>query len=164
MQIFNLTRLNLNSPYKIWMRHSSYIFVTDYGVQYRIEFSQNQDIWQNGAYEFGILNENNRNSPNDPKVKKTIQCLIEEFFLMNPDILLYQCETGDNRQAMRARLFTKWFNEYDYQNRFYVKVSVLRDEEIDNYIALIVQKNNPELEAIKQTFDSFVGFFSNKPK
>lgn len=59
MQAFNLTRLNLNSPYKIWIRDTSYIFVTDYGVQYRIEFSQNQDI------------------------------------------LLYQCETGDNRQAYR---------------------------------------------------------------
>ena len=146
------------------MRGSSYIFVTDYDVQYRVEFSPNQDIWQKGAYELGILNENKKNSPNDQKVKKTIQCLIEEFFLTNPDVLLYQCETGDNRQAMRARLFTKWFNEYDYRERFYVKVSVLQDEETDNYIALIVQKNNPELEAIKQTFDNFIGFFDDKPE
>lgn len=146
------------------MRGSSYIFVTDYGVQYRVEFSPNQDIWQKGAYELGILNENKKNSPNDQKVKKTIQCLIEEFFLTNPDILLYQCETGDNRQTMRARLFTKWFNEYDYRERFYVKVSVLQDEETDNYIALIVQKNNPELEAIKQTFDNFIGFFDDNPE
>lgn len=65
---------------------------------------------------------------------------------------------------MRARLFTKWFNEYDYRERFYVKVSVLQDEETDNYIALIVQKNNPELEAIKQTFDNFIGFFGDKPE
>lgn len=98
------------------------------------------------------------------KVKKTVQCVIEEFFLTNPDILLYQCETGDNRQAMRARLFTKWFQEYTFHDRFYVKVSVLKDEESDNYIALIVQKNNPSLDSIKQTFDNFIGFFSQKPK
>ena len=35
------------------------------------------------TYEFGILNENNKNSPNDSKVKATIQCIIEEFFLTN---------------------------------------------------------------------------------
>ena len=30
----------------------------------------------------------------------SIQCIIEEFFLTNPNILLYQYETGYNRQAM----------------------------------------------------------------
>ena len=68
----------------------SYKFLTDYGVQYRIEFVENNNIWEDEkAYEFGILNENKKNSPNDSKVKATIQCIIEEFFLTNPDILLY---------------------------------------------------------------------------
>lgn len=164
MQAFNLTRLNLHSPYKVWLEDGSYKFISDFGVQYRMEFVPNQDIWKDGAYEFGILNENQRNSPNDVKVKETVQCIIEEFFLTNPDILLYQCETGDNRQAMRARLFTKWFNEYALRDRFYVKVSVLKDEESDNFIALIVQKSNPSLDSIKQTFDNFIGFFSQKPE
>ena len=107
MHAFNLTRLNFHSPYKVWIDNGSYKFLTDYGVQYRIEFVENNNIWEDEkAYEFGILNENKKNSPNDSKVKATIQCIIEEFFLTNPDILLYQCETGDSRQAMRARLLT----------------------------------------------------------
>lgn len=65
MQTFNLTRLNLHSPYKIWLEEDAYKFITDFGVQYRMEFVPNQDIWKNGAYEFGILNENQKNSPND---------------------------------------------------------------------------------------------------
>ena len=96
MHAFNLTRLNFHSPYKVWIDNGSYKFLTDYGVQYRIEFVENNNIWEDEkAYEFGILNENKKNSPNDSKVKATIQCIIEEFFLTNPDILLYQCETGD---------------------------------------------------------------------
>ena len=96
MHAFNLTRLNFHSPYKVWIDNGSYKFLTDYGVQYRIEFVENNNIWvDEKAYEFGILNENKKNSPNDSKVKATIQCIIEEFFLTNPDILLYQCETGD---------------------------------------------------------------------
>lgn len=164
MQTFNLTRLNFHAPYAVWMENNDYKFKTDYDVSYRIVFSPNQDIWKNGAYEFSIFNESSKPSPNDPKVKKTVEAVIEEFFLTNPDILLYQCETGDNRQAMRARLFTRWFNEYGEKLHFFVKVAVLKDEEVDNYIALIVQKSNPNIESIKQTFEDFVGFFSAKPE
>ena len=163
MQTFNLTRLNFHSPYKVWIEDNEYKFITDYDVSYRIIFSDNQDIWKNGAYEFGIFNDNHKASPNDPKVNGTIEAIIEEFFLTNPNILLYQCETGDNRQATRARLFTKWFNEYAYNNNFCVKVSILKDDEVDNYIALIVQRSNPELTNILQTFDDFIGFFTQKP-
>lgn len=164
MQAFNLTRLNFHSPYKVWGENDEYKFMTDHGVSYRIIFSPNKDIWQNGAYEFSIFNENNKISPNDPKVRGTVEAIIEEFFLTNPNILLYQCETGDNRQAMRARLFNKWFNEYAGKHKFYVRVSVIHDDEIDNYIALIVQTTNPNLDNILKTFDDFIGFFSQKPE
>lgn len=166
MQPFNLTRLNMFSPYPVWQNNNaSYAFRTDFGIIFRVIFTKNQNIWQNEeAYEFGLFNENRLASPNDPKVKATIQCIIEEFFLTNPNILLYQCETGDNRQAMRARLFKRWFNDYVFAERYYVKVSVLRDDEIDNYIALIVQKSNPKLESIIQDFDEFIGFLGVKPE
>ncbi len=102
MQPFNLTRLNMFSPYPVWQNsNESYAFRTDFGIIFRVVFTRNQNIWQNEeAYEFGLFNENRLVSPNDPKVKATIQCIIEEFFLTNPNILLYQCETGDNRQAI----------------------------------------------------------------
>lgn len=42
------------------MWHKSHPFLlglTDYGVQYRIEFVENNNIWENEkAYEFSILN------------------------------------------------------------------------------------------------------------
>ena len=46
MQAFNLTRLNFHSPYKVWIDNGSYKFLTDYGVQYRIEFVENNNIWE----------------------------------------------------------------------------------------------------------------------
>ena len=47
MHAFNLTRLNFHSPYKVWIDKGSYKFLTDYGVQYRIEFVENNNIWEN---------------------------------------------------------------------------------------------------------------------
>lgn len=46
MHAFNLTRLNFHSPYKVWIDKGSYKFLTDYGVQYRIEFVENNNIWE----------------------------------------------------------------------------------------------------------------------
>ena len=44
MQPFNLTRLNMFSPYPVWQNSSdSYKFRTDFGVVFRVVFTRNQD-------------------------------------------------------------------------------------------------------------------------
>lgn len=164
MRRLNLDRLNLVSPYTFWpMEGDSYGFKTDYGVVYRVGFYKNDTIWADNTYEFGINNENHKTSPNDVKVKETILSIIEEFFKSNPSVLLYQCETGDNRQAMRARLFAKWFNDYGLKDNFVVKAAILKDENVDNYFGIIIEKSNPRLDLYLKEFESFVQFFSVKP-
>lgn len=164
MQELNLNRLNLNSPYTYWpMENNSYGFRTDYGVIYRVGFYENNLIWADDTYEFGINNENHKTSPNDKKVKKTILAIIEEFFLSNPTVLLYQCETGDNRQAMRARLFAKWFNDYAKKDNYIIQAAIIKDESVDNYIGIIIPRDNPNLEIYLSQFNEFVQFFTEKP-
>lgn len=165
MKGLDLNRLNIHAPYSVWEAdEQSYGFKTDYGVLFRIVFIDDQTIWKSGAYELAVLNENNRPSPNDGKVRKTIFAIIEEFFACNPDILLYQCETGDNRQAIRDRLFLRWFQEYEHRSEYVVKVSEIVAEGMSNYAAIIVQKSNPSLQAILDDFNSFVTFFKQKPR
>lgn len=164
MKPFLLDRLNYKSPYSVWSVGSmSYSFKTDYSVVYRIEFIEDDTIWKSGAYEFAIINENGMASPNDEKVKRTISSIIEEFFTNNPDVLIYQCETGDNRQAMRDRLFLRWFNSYERNADYVIKVEKIVAEGIENYTAIIVQKSNPKLETILSEFEEFVDFFRQKP-
>lgn len=133
-------------------------------MQYRICFDVNQSIWENGAYEFGIYNDNGKTSPNDIKVKQTIISVIEEFFINNPDILLYQCETGDNKQNARQRLFYKWFNDSPNRDKYVLKVSSIIAEDTVNFIAIIVNRNNPNIDRIIDDFDEFIGFFNHKPE
>lgn len=164
MKSLNLDLLNIHSPYSVWnVGRYGYGFKTQYGVLYRVIFEPDQTIWENGAYEFSIINENSVSSPNDKNVQRTIIAIIEEFFRNNPDILLYQCETGDNKQAARERLFLKWFSEYA-DNKYIIRVSEIVAERISNYAAVIVQKTNPQLSRIINDFDNFVGFFKNKPE
>lgn len=164
MKGLNLNRLNIKAPYSVWeIREQTYGFKTDYGVLYKIEFSDNTLIWQDGAYEFGISNENNVPSPNDEKVKDTVVAIIAEFFTSNPDILLYQCETGDNKQDARGRLFLRWFNNAEFKNHFHISTVMICAEGINNYAAMIVQKSNPNLQTIIDDFENFVGLLSDKP-
>lgn len=165
MNTLNLARINEQSPYEVWQTsEGDFNFQTDFDVFYRISFRIEQTIWDDGAYEFSIINQNQGASPNDKKVRDTIFLIIEEFFASNPDILLYQCETGDNRQAMRDRLFLRWFKEYEHSDKFFIKVSTITAEKVTNYAAVIVEKENPQLEKIIKDFDDFIGFFQNKPQ
>lgn len=104
-----------------------------------------------------------RTSPNDPKVKGTIISIVEEFFRNNEDILLYICETGDNKQAMRNRLFVRWFNEYSFQKNFILRTASVKDGDQENFAAIIVQRSHPDLESIIATFDETINYFKEKP-
>lgn len=68
---------------------------------------------------------------------------------------MYQCETGDNKQSARARLFQRWFDNYPQKDNFFIKVVVIEDDGIENYDAIIVQKNNPNFDTIVYEFDKF---------
>ena len=59
--------------HEVWNEsHDSYFFETDYGVKYKISFGDDAPIWKTGAYTFDIQNTNQKASPSDEKVKKTI--------------------------------------------------------------------------------------------
>ena len=113
-------------------------------------------IWDTGAYQFTVNNENNQPSPNDVKLKLTLFRLIEAFFEVNPDILLYICETGDDKQRLRNRLFIHWFNTYSQRDNYILKTVEVMDGNTANFAAIIVQKSNPRLNAILSEFDETI--------
>ena len=138
-------------------------FTSDYGVEYRIGFMEDYSIWPENAYQFLITNKNKKTSPNDLKLKETILIIIEAFFKANPHILLYICETGDEKQYARNRLFVRWFNESERKAEYYFRdVSICADG-IDNFAAIIVQRNKPDIETIISQFDEFVSLMNSKP-
>ena len=83
------------------------------------------------------------------------------FFLKNPDILLYMCDTANEQQAQRDRLFLRWFNAYEQKKKYVIKTAVVYDEGIPNYVSLIVPIEHPLLEDIQATFESEIIMFQN---
>lgn len=121
-------------------------------------------IWESGAYQFIIVNENNTPSPNDFKLRETILCIIENFFKANPEILLYLCETGDGKQTSRNRLFVRWFKEYAKKHLYYFDTVEIEADGIKNFAAIIVQKANPNLNEIVRVFNHVVNTLKDKPE
>ncbi len=47
---------------------------------------------------------------------------------------------------------------------YVLKVSSIIAEDTVNFIALIVNRNNPNIDRIIKDFDEFIGFFNHKPE
>jgi len=163
MNALDLSAINVSAPYSVWNVNVYYYFKTEYGTIYKIGFMPDDTIWETGAYQFLIVNENNQPSPSDSKLKQTVFCVIEAFFSANPEILLYLCETGDGKQAARNRLFIRWFKEYANNHLFYFDTCEIKAEGIDIFAAIIVQKSNPDLQDIIRDFNHVVGTLKDKP-
>ena len=165
MNPLDLAYINRLAPYKVWTENGcDYLVETSYDLLFKIGFMDDYSIWQSGAYQFYINNESHRPSPNDEKLKATVFRIIEAFFIANPDILLYICETGDGRQAFRSRLFIRWFNNYAGRDQYVMQTAEVQEGKTKNFAALIVQKSNPRLKEILAEFDETISILTNKPQ
>lgn len=164
--MIDIEKFNSRSPYKVvpTSTHGFYDFVTDFGVHYQIGFMIDDSIIHDNAYQFVITNINNRISPSDEKVRETIIVMIDEFFSLNNNTLLYICETGDGKQAMRNRLFHYWFSLYDRFREFTcLSSSVIDADGVQNYATLIIRNDNPKLVEIVSEFTETISLLNNKP-
>lgn len=69
-------------------------------------------------FQLVIVNVDNMPSPRDRKLRETIVAIVEGFFSINNEAMLYICETGDGKQAMRNRLFQYWYSHYERKFEF----------------------------------------------
>jgi len=70
---------------------------------------------------------------------------------------------ADKQQAQRARLFLRWFNGAEQQKHYVARSIELRGEEGEmEYIAIIVQRSNPQLDEILTAFDVETTMFNEQ--
>lgn len=160
MQTLDISQINILAPYPVWYEGEEILFKTDYNILYSVAFELD-DMLGLTAYWFRITNRSGKKSPNDKKIQQTVIIVIEEFFRKNPDILLYMCDTPNEQQAQRDRLFLRWFNAYEQKKKYVIKTAVVYDEGIPNYVSLIVPIEHPLLEDIQATFESEIIMFQN---
>lgn len=164
MNALDISRINETSPYKVSLNQHGYLqFTTQAGVVLAVDFDED-DILQTESYWFIITNSNNKPSPRDAKVRDTVFAIITEFFRVNNATVLYICESGDGRQAMRSRLFSHWFTTFaDNLQYTYFQSSIVDAEGVTNFFAAITRTDNPNLHSIMTEINKAVSFFRHKP-
>ena len=93
MNDLSLDRINKFAPYKVVKTpNDDFWFSTIYGVNYSVAFNEEFELGGCMAYQFGIFNKDNRHTPYDANIQTTIVAIINEFFRVNHDVLLYICD------------------------------------------------------------------------
>ena len=167
MVTIDLERVNVVALYHFTPTSYSVLtfsVLTDYGVKYTMSFYENDLLPGIHAYEFVISNVNQRKSPRDIKLRQSIIALIQEFFRQREAVLIYLCETGDNRQRQRFRLFESWFRISGKGNFVSLSMDLVDLEGVPNYAAIITRMDNPNLSFITKQFTETVELLREKPE
>lgn len=87
----SLDTINIEAPYKVERDEvtGTYDFVTNSGVHIAVDFEDDFLIQSATSYQLILGNSNQKKSPRDIKLQKTIFAIIEEFFRKNQAALLY---------------------------------------------------------------------------
>ena len=149
-------QINRYAPYCVKrIDCNSFIFTSQYGVILNVGFADDYMLLEEGAYQFFIVNANKKHSPNDPLVKETVSVIIREFFQQEPAVILYICDTSDNRQRIRDRLFTSWFEEYAAKEDYTMLHESVDIDNVIYYGSLLMRKDHPLHEDISVMFHDF---------
>lgn len=153
MNQLSLQRINSRSPYRVVCSDKGdFLFATDKGINYSISFIEEFPLGGCMSYQFCIHNDNHVHGSYDNKISTTIIVIIGEFFLQNLNVLLYLCDTSDNREEGRNRLFIRWFKEYADPRKYTIQSASATIEGQGFYSSIIVENRNPLLNAIKTDF------------
>ena len=101
--------------YKYILKEGDYplfYFTTRYGLEYAVSFKRmdfDNDFFKK-LYAIDFYESNNQKFFSDPLIEVTIITIINDYFKINPDIILnYVCDNVDFKQDFRQKLFDKWY-------------------------------------------------------
>lgn len=122
-------------PYPVFLQHHTarsleYVFQTRNGTKYFIGFKHAPYYFRTSCkpcqsvYEVSFTPDNFSTS-HDYRVKPTIVHTILNFLQQHRAPVLYVCDNTDNKEASRARLFSRWLDslqtaEFQHDYRSYV--------------------------------------------
>jgi hypothetical protein len=167
--------LSLHYTYKLAVGSDyTFVFETKNDVVYQVDFNPDPDLLGAGVPFSGDVFEliiKVRASPVmkslslDRLIAPTIAAIVTEFYqICHQAVVLYICDSSDGRQAARWRKFNDWF-AYFNQAEFVKHDLCLVDENdgVTYYNAVIIRNENPNQQAIADTFDGIISGY-NDPK
>lgn len=101
---------------------------------------------------FGFLTHANYEKGGNTRIFATIFHILEDYFSKNEEALIFVCDTKDNKQAQRSRLFDIWYRQTSDLHNIDKINMVLVHEDLNLYVSLLVSRKNAHYEVLKSTF------------
>jgi hypothetical protein len=150
----------LLSPYPLSINDElSFEFITNSGVNYKIYFLDFSNMFEDYPnitcsvfmFNIDVIGGNPVNTPIDQRIGDTIAHIMKLFFTNLDNVVIYVCDSVDERQLARKRKFDRWF--YLYNDGSLLKedgLAVVAGSEI--YNSLLMHKQNKQLTEIILAF------------
>ena len=144
------------SPYLLQENDEySYEFLTEQGVRYSIYFidysfmfSDYPAIAQNVfSFNIDVLDGNADSSITDDRIGITILEVFKLFFTKLENVVVYVCDSIDDRQLARKRKFDLWFWKYN-DGSLLKEDGIALIEGVEIYNSLLLHKANKRLTEI----------------
>ena len=146
----------MRTPYHLSeVNNFSFEFITAQKVKYIAYFLEYVSLFSDYpvfadkifAFNIDVIEGNADNSIADDRIGITIVEVFKLFFKKIENVVVYVCDSADERHLARKRKFDFWF--WKYNDGSIVKedgIAVIDDVEIFN--SLLLNRNNPHLTAI----------------
>jgi hypothetical protein len=146
----------LLSPYPLQENDRySFEFVTDYRVRYSIYFIDYGAMFfaypeiaeQIYMFNIDVIQGNPVDSASDDRIGLTVLQVFQLFFQRTENVVVYVCDTLDDRHLARKRKFDSWFWRYN-DGSLIKEDDIAIVEGVEIYNSLIIHKNNQHLREI----------------
>ena len=152
----SVNAINQRAPYKVENTgDNSFMFETEHGVVYSVGFLQDVSFYDEGVYQFYLINMSGRTISADEKISETVRVIIEEFFTHKEAVMLYICDISDGRQASRDRLFRIWFDTYIHNSSYSLHTESMMIDKIRYYSSILMRKDHPKMMSVLRSFITF---------
>ena len=148
----------LQNHYSIYETAEGYQFVTDNDVVYLISFIKYPLPDENQVFSFYSFNIDRcsiKKGQDDVRVRNTIAFVIDMFFQKHNDALMSVTDCSDSRQAVRHRLFSRWFNELN--NNYLKKIEgMIHIDDVDVFVSLLYKLDTIESSNMISIFQRLI--------
>lgn len=142
--------------------NNSFSFVTDNKISYEIKFKDSSYIFIEklrfpySAFEFVIdlvFLPKGVKAMLDPKVSFTIAAIFIDFFKNNNEnIVIYICDSSDNREKSRRRKFNQWIELFKELNFVSAETEIVDIDGTIYFNTIIVKADNSHRDEIVNAF------------
>ena len=152
----SVNAINQRAPYKVEQTgDTSFMFETKYGVVYSVGFMQDVSFFNEGVYQFYLINLSSKTIGVDKNISETVRVVIEDFFANKEVVMLYICDTADMRQEYRDRLFKIWFNTYEKSSSYSLHTEGMTIDNVHYYSSILLRKDHPLYLQVLGAFHNF---------